>query len=347
METLWFVLVAAMVTVYVILDGFDLGAGVLHLWVARTEEERRIVLQSIGPVWDGNEVWLVAAGGSLMLSFPKLFASSFSGFYLPLMMVLWLLIGRACAIELRSHVDNALWHQFWDVAFWASSTLLPIFFGAALGNIVRGVPLGEDGYFFSALWSDFSITGPETGILDAYTVTVGTTALLALTVHGGLWLYLKTEGELQERAKKATLFFWKPLVVALVALTVFSFRIQPHLGARFAETPWGLVFPAIALAGLAGIRFALGRGGEIQAFLGSCALLFGMLTSVAFGLYPLVLPAIHDGESSLTVFNAAADAYSLEVALYWWIPGMLLAVLYTSYVYRTISGKTKLDPDAY
>ena len=203
MATLWFCLVALLLTVYVILDGFDLGTGALHLFVARTDRERRTVLQSIGPVWDGNEVWLLAAGGTLVLAFPLLYASSFSGFYLPLMVVLWLLILRAISIEFRSHVDNPVWRPVWDVVFTGSSLLLAVFFGAALGNVVRGVPLAEDGYFFTPLWTSFGIGGAEMGVLDWYTVTVGVTSLLALTHHGALWLVLKTEDPVRERAARA------------------------------------------------------------------------------------------------------------------------------------------------
>src|SRR5580693_81841 len=146
MGTIWFCLVAIMITMYVLLDGFDLGAGAIHLWVARTDEERREVLASIGPVWDGNEVWLIAAGGALYFAFPVLYASAFSGFYLPLMMVLWLLMLRGIGVELRSHLNDPLWGSFFDFLFFGSSTLLAIFFGAAIGNVIRGVPLQADGY---------------------------------------------------------------------------------------------------------------------------------------------------------------------------------------------------------
>src|SRR5881628_1977875 len=165
MGTLWFCLVALMIAIYVLLDGFDLGAGAIHLFVARTDEERRQVLASIGPVWDGNEVWLLAAGGTLYFAFPALYAGAFSGFYLPLMMVLWLLILRGTAIEFRNHIEAPVWMQFWDAVFSLSSLLLAVFYGAALGNVVRGVPLDEKGYFFEALWTDFRL-GPNTGILD-------------------------------------------------------------------------------------------------------------------------------------------------------------------------------------
>src|SRR6202161_1083345 len=185
MEPVWFVLVAVMIIAYVVLDGFDLGAGVLHLLIARTEEERRTVLRAVGPVWDGNEVWLIAGGGTLYFAFPALYASSFSGFYLPLMMVLWLLILRGISIEFRSHIDSPVWKPFWDVVFGGASALLAIFFGAALGNVVRGVPLDEANEFFLPLWTNFGI-GRDVGILDWYTLLVAVTAFATLTVHGAL-----------------------------------------------------------------------------------------------------------------------------------------------------------------
>ena len=159
METLWFCLVALMLALYVVFDGFDLGAGIVHLFVGRTGDERRAVLRSIGPVWDGNEVWLLAAGGTLYFAFPALYATGFSGFYLPLMIVLWLLILRGCSIEFRNHIDNEAWRPFWDVVFAVSSSLLAIFFGAALGNVIRGVPYDESGRFFEPLWTDFRPVG--------------------------------------------------------------------------------------------------------------------------------------------------------------------------------------------
>src|SRR6202795_3044824 len=175
METLWFCLVAVMLALYVLLDGFDLGAGAVHFLVAKTEEERRQVIASIGPVWDGNEVWLLAAAGTLYFAFPALYAASFSGFYLPLMMVLWLLMLRGISIEFRSHVESPVWRPLWDVVFGGASALLAIFFGAALGNVVRGVPLDASGFFFLPLWTDFW-TGGQLGILDWYTLAIGLAA---------------------------------------------------------------------------------------------------------------------------------------------------------------------------
>jgi cytochrome d ubiquinol oxidase subunit II len=342
METLWFCLVAFMVAAYVILDGFDLGAGIVHLWVARSDRERRTVIASIGPVWDGNEVWLLAAGGVLYFAFPVLYASSFSGFYLPLMMVLWLLILRGLSLELRSHVDSPLWRSFWDVVFGAGSTLLAIFFGAALGNVVRGVPLRPDGYFFLALWTNF-LPGRDPGILDWYTVSVGVAALLALTMHGALWVAYKTEGVLQARARRWARNAWFGVAALTAWITFASFSIQPHLRENFLHYPWGYIFPVLGLAGLIGVRLWATEEGGLLTFLASGAYLAGMLTSVVFGIYPYVLPSNSDPALALTISNASAPNYGLTIGLRWWIPGMLLAAGYFSYVFRHFAGKVSVD----
>ncbi len=261
MGTIWFWLVAIMIATYVLLDGFDLGAGAIHLFVAKTDEERRQVLASIGPVWDGNEVWLIAAAGTLYFAFPALYASAFSGFYLPLMIVLWLLILRGASIEFRNHIKSAVWDPLWDFLFCASSLLLAVFFGAALGNVVRGVPLDASGYFFEPLWTNF-------------------------------------------------------------------------------------VFPLLAVAGIAGVLFELRKGDERKAFLTSCAYLAGMLTSVVFGVYPMVLPA-RNPLYSLTVTSAKAADYGLKIGLAWWIIGIILAVGYVIYVYRSFAGKVVIEKDSH
>jgi cytochrome d ubiquinol oxidase subunit II len=347
METLWFYIVAVMVAMYVVLDGFDLGAGALHLWVARSDRERRTVLQSIGPVWDGNEVWLLAGGGALVLAFPRLYASAFSGFYLPLMMVLWLLILRAISIEFRSHLKSPVWRPFWDVTFSVSSLLLTVFLGAALGNVIRGVPLGEDGFFFTPLWTSFGIGQAELGILDWYTVSVGVTSLLALTYHGAMWIVLKTEGPVRARARQAAGAVWPLLLVAMVLVTVFTFSIQPQVSSRMNGNPWAYLFPLLALAGILGSRWATARERELQAFLGSAIFLVGMLVAAVFSLYPVVLPAAGDPGASLTIYNASGPDYAMRVALFWWIPGMILVAIYTTFVYRQMAGKVVMDPGAY
>jgi len=320
---------------------------VLHLVLARSDDERRILLRSIGPVWDGNEVWLLAAGGSLVLAFPRLYASSFSGFYLPLMMVLWLLILRAIALELRGHVDASIWRQFWDVTFSVASLLLCIFFGAALGNVVRGVPLDASGHFFQALWADPVRPGRQTGILDPYTVVVGVTALAALTFHGALWVRMKAEGSLRQRAITVAARVWWALLALTAVVTAYSLWLQPQILHNLKSMPLGTIFPLLALAGLVAARLWMTGSRENAPFLASCAYLAGMLSSAAFGLYPLVLPAVNGVERSLTIHNAAAGHHALTVAFVWWIPGMILAIGYFLFIYRYLGGKTTLEGEGY
>jgi cytochrome bd ubiquinol oxidase subunit II len=341
MGTVWFWLVALMITVYVLLDGFDLGAGAIHLLAAKTDAERRQVLASIGPVWDGNEVWLLAAGGTLYFAFPPLYASAFSGFYLPLMIVLWLLILRGISIEFRNHVHSLVWDPLWDFVFCASSLLLAVFYGAALGNVVRGVPLDASGYFFEPLWTNFRL-GAETGILDWYTSLVGLLGLAALVMHGSLWVAMKTSGALNERAGGiAGAAFWAVAALTVI-VTALSFRVQPQIGRNFAEWPVGYLFPALAIAGAICVKGFLAKRHERNAFLSSCAYLTGMLSSVVFGVYPMVLPA-RDRAYSLTLDSAKAGSYGLKVGLAWWVIGMLLATGYSVFVYRSFTGKVKLD----
>ena len=345
METLWFSLLAFMLVTYVVLDGFDLGAGAVHLLAARTEDERRTVLRTIGPVWDGNEVWLVAAGGTLFFAFPKLYAVAFSGFYLPLILVLWLIMLRGLSIELRSHVDNGLWRQGWDVIFALSSLTLALVLGAAVGNVVRGVPIAEDGTFFLPLWTDFT-AGPNAGVLDWYTVLVGLLALVALSVHGALWVAHKTEGPLQARSRRIAQHGVWVVAALVVGVSLATFAIQPQVGLAFADRPWGGVLPLGAAIALEAIIVFVRREHDGYAFLASAAFIALLLASAAFGLFPVVLPAM-DPSRTLTVTNAATSQYGLGVGLAWWIPGMLLAIGYFAFLYKRFAGKVSLDEEGY
>jgi len=342
METLWFVIIAFMLSMYVVLDGFDLGAGIIHLFAGKTVEERHTILRSIGPVWDGNEVWLLAAGGSLYMAFPLLYASSFSGFYLPLIMVLWLLMLRGLGIELRHSVRHPLWIRFWDFTFSLASILLAIFFGAALGNVVRGVPLNQDGYFFEPLWTTFTIV-PEAGILDWFTVVMGLVAFFTLAVHGSNYIAMKTEGEIQTRARSiAFKAWWGTVACSVIALVAASF-IRPQIWDIFSNHPWGYVFVLVSLVGTSGMMYHNRRKQDFFAFLSSSAFIVGMLACTAFGLYPNVLPASTDPAYSLTIYNTAAQQYGLSVGFTWWLFGMLLTAGYFVYVYRSFHGKTRTD----
>jgi len=345
-DTFWFIAVALMITLYVLLDGFDLGAGTIHLFAAKNEQERRTILRAIGPVWDGNEVWLIAGGGTLFFAFPILYASSFSGFYLPLIIVLWLLIIRGLSIELRGHINDPLWASFWDGMFFIGSTLLAIFFGAALGNVVRGVPLDEDGYFFQPLWTDFSPFSEPSGILDWYTVLMGLLALTTLVVHGSNYIAVKTENRLNARSRRISRFAWVALVVLTVLGTIATFWVSPWMLESFGARPYGYVLPLVAVAGLIGIIVFNVRGRDREAFLASSAYIVGMLTSTVFAVYPRVLPAVNP-ENSLTITNAAASDYGQAVGLIWWSIGMVLAVVYFVVIYRLFRGKVRLEDEGY
>jgi cytochrome bd ubiquinol oxidase subunit II len=340
MATLWFCLAAILITGYILLDGFDLGAGIVQLSVARTEREKSQVLHSIGPVWDGNEVWLLAVGGTLFFAFPVLYASAFSGFYLSLMLVLWLLILRGISIEFRSHVDGPLWRPLWSTVFGLASAALALVFGVALGNVVRGVPLDQSGYFFLPFWTNFSPSG-QVGIIDWYTLLVGIASFLALAVHGSLWVVLKTEGSLQERTRWFGAKCWAGSVAITLLMSAASFSIQPNLIKQFRSHPWGLIFPALAVVGMIGMRVLSSRRQDLQAFLASGLHLVGMLTSVAFGVFPNVLPANTAPDLSLTIHNAATAEHGLIVGLWWFLPGMALAIGYSVLVYRHFAGKVE------
>ena len=346
METLWFILVGFMLTMYVILDGFDLGAGFLAPFVARDERERRTILRAIGPVWDGNEVWLIAAGGTLFFTFPLLYASSLSGFYLPLMIVLWLLMLRGLSIELRGHIDQPMWGQFWDAFFFLGSALLAIFLGAAVGNVVRGVALDEHGRFFAPLWTDFNPRGALPGILDPYTILIGMLALATLALHGANYLAHKTEEALQTRTRRAGRVAWAAVLGLTTLATIFTFWLRTSMLARFGEHPIGLLFPLLALGSLATVALMQRRGHDGRALLASGGYIIGMMASTAFALFPTILPAV-DSAYSLTIYNAASPRYGLVVGLVWWSIGMVLAAIYFVMIYRMFRGKVRLDEAGY
>ncbi|MGB9073849.1 MAG: cytochrome d ubiquinol oxidase subunit II [Terriglobales bacterium] len=347
MATFWFWIVAVMITAYVVLDGFDLGAGAIYLIATRDPVERRKILRAIGPVWDGNEVWLLAAGGTLYFAFPQLYASSFSGFYLPLIMVLWLLILRGFGIEFRTRIGNPVWQNFFDVVFSVSSILLAIFFGAALGNVIRGVPLDATGYFFEPLWTDFKL-GPRTGILDWYTVMAGVFALVNLTVHGALYIAIKTDEDLARRARGIALLLW-PVQFFLTCLSlIVTYFIRPEIMVNYSRHPAGALIPVVVFGSLAVVLWAAPKGPRQEkiAFLASSVYLAGMLVGAAFALYPVVLPA-RDPGYDLTIYNTAAANHGLSIGLTWWTIGAVLAVAYFVFIYRMFRGKVQLGEGHY
>jgi cytochrome d ubiquinol oxidase subunit II len=342
MGFIWFWLVAVMIVGYVVLDGFDLGVGVLHLFLPRTEGERETALHSIGPVWDGNEVWLLAGGGTLYFAFPLLYASAFSGFYLPLMIVLWLLVLRGISIELRNHVDIGVWTSLLDGVFGISSALLAIFYGAALANVLRGVPLQADGYFFLPLWTNWQ-PGVHPGILDWYTVIGGLVALVALTLHGALWLTIKVSGDLAQRACRAI----NPLLALVGLLTIVSLiatiAVRPASLDNYYHYPVTFIVPVGVLASIAGIWFFNRNQHPGKAFLSSALYLFFMLAGACWGVYPTLLPATTGADRDITLARAISGPHTLAVGLAWWSFGMTLAVAYVVFVYSRFKGKVDAD----
>lgn len=341
MTTVWFVIVSLMIATYVVLDGFDFGAGIIHLFVAKKEEERRTVLAAIGPLWDGNEVWLLAGGGVLFFAFPRAYSAGFSGFYLPLMMVLWLLIMRGISIEFRSLEPSNLWRSFWDGLFFLSSALMAIVLGAALGNVIRGVPLNPEGFFAGPLFTDF-MPGPNPGVLDWYTVLAGVFTLATLAMHGGLFLRMKAEADVRDRATAiASKLWWVVLVVGIVA-TFATSQVQPALFAALGERPWAWVLVLAIVGSFLAIPWTLKKDGEGSPFLASCGFIASMLAATAAGLYPVLLRSSLDPTSTLTIENAAAGPLNLRVGLGWWAIAIILAIIYFVNLFRSFRGKVSL-----
>ena len=324
MNTAWFCFLAVMVTAYVVLDGFDLGVGALHLIVARDEAAREATTAAIGPVWNGNEVWLIAAGGVLFMSFPAAYAAAFSGLYFGLIIVLWLLVGRGLALELRHQIDNTLWRSACDTVFSLSSAALAVVFGVALGNVVRGVPLGADGYFHQGLFA----------CLNWYALLIGLFGLVALCAHGALFLAARAGGELAARSRAWAGRLTIGVAVLFVALIGPTAAVRKTMLTNLVDHPWRLVFVVLAVGALGWTIVAQRRGEWTRAFAGSSLFLVGLLTTMAAGLYPSILPAREHRPFGLTIDNAAAGHHALTTALVWWPLGMVLAAVYFVYAYR-------------
>jgi cytochrome d ubiquinol oxidase subunit II len=340
MEMLWFWLTSVLVAIYVVMDGFDFGAGILHLFVAKTNEERREILGAVGPLWDGNEVWLLAGGGTMFLAFPRVLASGFSGFYLPLFLVLWFLLLRAISIEFRSHVNDGLWRHLWDTGFTVASTLLPVLFGAALGNVLRGVPLDASGYFEMPLWTNFQVSAWP-GILDWYTVLIGVFALVTLAAHGSVFLAWKTEGPVQERSVALSLKLWSLVVVVWILATVASFLVTPVLFQNLPKAPLAWLAMVIFLAGLVVVFLGVKQKKYLLAFLGSGAFILGILAATAACVYPVMLKSTLNVEYNLTAVNSLAGRTGLHAAMAWWFIAFIIVLGYYTYLFRFHRGKVK------
>lgn len=336
LNVVWFLLVGALLSGYAILDGFDLGVGALHLF-SKTDDERRLVLNSIGPVWDGNEVWLVTAGGALFAAFPNVYATVLSGFYPAFMMLLAALIFRAVAIEFRSKQPYRWWRQVWDISFCVSSAAAALLVGIALGNIARGIPLDAQQEY----------RGGFLALLNPYAIGVGVTALALFMMHGAIYLAMKTEGELQRKVRgwvhRSMIFF----ILCYAMMTVATLIYVPHMAAPFRHHPALFVIPLVSILAIANVPREIHHGQDFRAFLSSSVAIATLLMLCAAGIFPNIVISHPFPEHSLTIYNAASSQKTLSIMLVVALIGMPLVAGYTIYVYWLFRGKTKLEKMSY
>ena len=336
LNVVWYVLFVGIIVGYVVLDGFDLGVGILHLFVPRSDEERRLSLNSIGPVWDGNEVWLVVGGGVLFAVFPEVYATLFSGFYAPFMLVLAFLILRAVSIEFRSKRESVRWRSWWDGIFGIASLLLALLLGVAFGDIAAGVPID----------ATHTIQFDPVKLLQPYALLVGVTAVAMLAQHGAIYLALKTEGDLQRRARRAAGVLVVAFIVLLAATVVATALAEPHLTVWYRQV-WPLVVPLAALIAVLNVVRENLRGNELAAFGSSCVGIALLLASVGLGQFPAVLTSSLSGAYDLTLDNSMSSQRTLAIALLIAAIGMPVVLAYTAGVYWLFRGKVRLGERSY
>lgn len=340
----WYGIVSFMLIVYVALDGRNFGAGMLHWLVAKTPEERRQVIAAIGPLWSWHEVWLVGFGGTMLAVFPKLLASGFAGYYLALFLILWCLIFRGTALEVGGHFNDRMWQGFWDFVFVLNSTLLAILFGAAAGNMARGVPLASDGTFSMAFFTDFTPRG-KVGLLDWYTVSIAVFAAVTLAAHGATYLTLKTEGSVHDRSARYARALWVASVPLLLAISIESGFVRPDLLKHAIANPFWWLGLLLVCAAVVTLISGLTTRHEMRAFIGSNLLFVGLIATGAAAIFPVVLHSTLEPENSLTAYDVAAPTKSLVYAAIWWPIGFALAATYFVIVSRKYAGKVSVQRD--
>ena len=340
MVELWFALLSFTLILFAVLDGWTIGAGALHLIVARNDLERREVIAAIGPLWSWNEVWLIAAGGTFLFAFPAILAASFAGFYLALWLVLWSFVLRGIAIEVGGHIRDRLWQTFWDFVFAVASALLALLFGLAIGNVIRGVPLDGSGKFSMPLFTDFGVHG-RVGILDWYTLSVAVFATVLLAAHGATYLRLKTDGPVHERSTRWAHRLWMAAAVLFVVITFETAVVRPEFYQAMVERPLVWLSIAAIAAGAWAVWSGLLRPGETRAFAGSCAVIAGLLAGAAASVFPVMLHSTMAPEFSMTAYRGATAERGLEIALVWWPAALVLALTYAVVIMRAYSGKVR------
>lgn len=336
LNAVWFVLVGVLFTGYAMLDGFDLGVGALHLFTD-TDEERRIMLNAIGPVWDGNEVWLVTGGGALFAAFPNVYATVFSGFYLAFVLLLAALIFRAVAIEFRSKQPMRWWRQMWDLAFCGSSVLSSLLIGVAMGNIAWGISIDARGEF----------AGTFPGLLHPYALLVGVTTVALFMMHGAIYATMKTEGALHDRLRgwvnQCIIFF----IIGYAVMTMATLLYVPHMAARVRSQPWLFSIALVNMLAIANIPREIHHGRDWRAFVSSCVAMVALMGLFGLEMFPNLVLSNPNPAHSLTIYNAASSQKTLGVMLTIALIGVPIVLAYTISIYWIFRGKVKLDRTSY
>src|SRR5438309_9309499 len=344
MIVVWYAFVSFMLIIYVVLGGRNFGAGMLHWVVAKTPNERRQVIAAIGPLWTWHEVWLLGFGGTLIAIFPRLTASAFAGYYLALFLILWCLILRGISLEVGGHINDRLWQAYWDFIFVCSSLLLAILFGAAAGNVARGVPIDAQGNFSMAFFTDFNVRG-HVGLLDWYTVSIAILAAAMLGAHGATYLTLKTEGPVHDRCERWTKYLWIAVVPLLLVVLIESRIVRPDLPGRALYNPFWWIGLVVVASSTITLISGLATRRELRAFVGSNFLIVGLLATGAAAIFPVMLHSTLAPENSLTAYAVASSSTTLLRASFWWPIGLALAVLYFVFISRRYAGKVSVQRD--
>jgi cytochrome d ubiquinol oxidase subunit II len=336
LNTIWFALVGVLIAGYAVLDGFDLGVGTLHLF-AKSNDERRINLNAIGPVWDGNEVWLLTGGGALFAAFPAVYATVFSAFYLALMLLLAALIFRAVSIEFRGKVESDRWRRFWDWGFGLGSLLPSILFGVAVGNVLRGLPI-DTGMVFK---------GSFIGLLNPYSILIGLVSLVLFVTHGAIYMTMKCNGSQRDRMVKVANGGWMVFVVLYLIATIATIFAAPHLFDGMLDNPLFWVLLVLLVGSIVFIPIMLKAQKYFRAFLGSSAMIVSMIGLAAVGMFPNLVPSSIDPSYSLSIYNASSTPRTLTVMLIIALIGMPIVIAYTAFIYRVFKGKVVITPESY
>jgi cytochrome d ubiquinol oxidase subunit II len=341
LNVLWFIILSVLLFGYAVLDGFDLGVGILHLG-ADGDEERRLLLNSIGPLWDGNEVWLVTFGGALFAAFPNAYATTFSGFYTPFMLLLFALIFRAISIEFRSKRPSKLWRTTFDVLFSGASALAALLFGVAIGNILKGVPVEPIGR-----GGALEYTGGFFNLISPYTVLTGVLVVALFAMHGSIYLYLKTEGDLQEKIRGWMWTTFGIFLVLYMLTTMYTLVAVPRALTNFQEVPWAWIIPLLNVLAIANIPRAIYLGKPFYAFMSSVATFAAFVFLLGMAIFPNLVPSNVDPAYSLDIYNAASSQKTLGIMALIAAIGMPIVLTYTGIVYWTFRGKVKLGEFSY